>query len=153
MMPNVGSIVNYPYLWLREKEAGRDGARKDRTTCILLTVPRVGLDGVSELHLVLMAITDTPRSEDVWVEVSDSEKRKAGLDARRKAYVIVSEYNWDILPYSTDFDPRGEPIGEFTPEFVEMIRRALHTCRLSRKVVPVQRVTDDDLVFSKSPGR
>ncbi|HEY3889816.1 MAG TPA: hypothetical protein VGL73_14650 [Caulobacteraceae bacterium] len=94
--PAPGSIIDYPYLWLREYEAGETEGRKSRPVCLVLSV----LTRADE-HLVLfLPITSqSPAVGTVAIEVPELELRRAGLGDRR-AWVVTSEFNTDVLERS-----------------------------------------------------
>lgn len=117
----VGAVFAYPYLW--DNEADRMNDPKDRTTCLAVLKPTSTEDGASLVHLFLLGITDRPRPGQEAIEVPEMEKRRAGLDPLRRACVVVSEYNYDVLPMSWWYDPKSRDFGNFSPAFTAEVSR------------------------------
>ena len=77
-------------------------------------------------HLVLLAITSqAPRSDQQAVEIPETERHRAGLTRYPRAWVIVSEYNYDVADRSWYYQPGVTPLGTFSGPFVREIARAL----------------------------
>ncbi len=117
----VGAIFAYPYLW--DREAERIGYPKDRTTCLAVQRPVTTKDGTALVHLFLLGITDRPRPEQDAVEIPEMEKRRGGLDLSRRACVVISEYNYDVLPLSWWYDSKSQDYGNFSPAFTAEVSR------------------------------
>jgi hypothetical protein len=122
--PPSGSIVDYPYLWLREHEAGETEGRKSRPVCLVLSV----LTRSDEHLIVLLPITSqTPAGGTDALQVPELELRRAGLSARR-AWVVTNEFNTDILERSWYYEPgarRGSFSGPFVKRLLEAVRPIL----------------------------
>ena len=116
-----GSVFAYPYLWRVDRN--RIDHPKERTTCLTVArqVRRVG--GATLVHLFLLAISDRPRPDQEVIELPEIEKRRAGLDPARPAYVVLSEYNYDVLPHSWWYDPNSKDYGRFGRGFTDQIVR------------------------------
>jgi hypothetical protein len=118
-----GSIVTYPYLWRWQHDRGRDNAEKDRPVCLAITVPDQSLQLT---HLVILAISGTPPAQNqAALEIPSLELRRAGLSTLKRGWITTGEYNYDILERSFHFDPNQAVRGEFSPRFMEEIRRAI----------------------------
>ncbi|TFF21771.1 hypothetical protein E3C22_13900 [Jiella endophytica] len=118
-----GSVFAYPYLWMVEEAKGIRDA-KDRTTCLAIRRDVGGADGTTT-HLMLLGITDQLWKGQKAVEVPDTEKRRAGLNPKRPAFVVVSEYNYDVLPHSWHYAPGTKTYGSFSSKFCKDIAEAL----------------------------
>jgi hypothetical protein len=122
--PPQGSIIDYPYLWLREHEAGETEGRKSRPVCLVLSV----LTRADEHLVVLLPITSqSPAPRTAAIEVPELERRRAGLSDRR-AWVITGEYNTDVLERSWYYEPgsrRGAFSGPFVKRLLQAVRPAL----------------------------
>ena len=117
-----GVVITYPYLWQREADNGETEGRKPRPTCIAVSVR--GHDGGT--HLVLLAVTSQPpASQRIAIEVPDTELRRGGLKDWQKAWVIVDEYNYDVVETSYYLEPGREPIGRFSKPFMTRLATAL----------------------------
>jgi hypothetical protein len=132
--PSAGSVIDYPYLWVREHEAGETEGRKSRPVCLVLTV--LTLEG--EHLVVLLPITSqSPTVAGASVEVPELERRRAGL-SDRPAWVITSEFNTDILERSWYYEPgsrRGAFSGPFVKRLLEAVRPAIakRSARVDRR--------------------
>ncbi|MDW9390852.1 hypothetical protein GOA63_27405 [Sinorhizobium meliloti] len=57
-------------------------------------------------HLALLAFTTQPPQADrIALEVSDIECRRAGLSDRKRCWVVVDEYNYDVAERSWYIGP------------------------------------------------
>lgn len=111
-------IPSYPYLWLWQREGGEDAGRKLRPACVAVAVQ--GADGFT--HLALLAITGTsPRADQRAVEIPTLEIRRIGLNEFKQAWIIVSEYNYDILERSFSLEPLRQPPRKFSPGFLRVV--------------------------------
>jgi hypothetical protein len=125
-----GSIIDYPYLWRRQSDAGREHGEKDRPVCLVLAMP----DTKQRItHLVILAISATPPFEgQTVIEIPPLELRRAGLSMFKKGWITVGEYNYDVAERSFFFDPNQMPRGQFSPSFLEEIRQSLRTVLATR---------------------
>jgi hypothetical protein len=118
-----GSIISYPYLWRRQKEAGREHGEKDRPVCLALSAS----DKRQNItHLFILAISATsPADGQATLEIPPLELRRSGLSTLKRGWITVSEYNYDTLERSFYLDSRQTPRGSFGPSFLEEVRNAL----------------------------
>ena len=108
-----GSVIRFPYLWVRESERGETEGRKPRPVAVGVRIARPK----GEDMLVLFPITSQPPSSDRFaVEIPETEKRRAGLDARLRLWIILDEYNQDIIGQSFYLVPEP-PLGRFSKAF------------------------------------
>ena len=118
-----GHIVRYPYLWLWQRDLGREEGEKDRPACLAM-IFRNEAQNLS--HLVILAISGTPPSAgQVAVEVPQLELRRAGLTEAKRGWITVSEYNYDILERSWDFPVNTPPQGRFSRPFLKQVQAAV----------------------------
>lgn len=119
---STGDIVpSYPYLWLWQRARGEDEGRKRRPVCVVVAAR--GSDGLT--HLALLAITSAlPRADQAAVEIPPLEIRRIGLSEFKQAWVIVSEYNYDILEHSFSLEPPRSPLNRLSPGFQKIVLRA-----------------------------
>ncbi len=83
-------------------------------------------------HLVLLAISSQPPGgEQAALEIPDIERRRAGLSDWRRAWITISEYNYDIAERSWYLDVNQHPLGRFSKPF--MIRLASAFAPLFKK--------------------
>ena len=116
-----GSVFHYPYLWADDARAGLQNP-KDRTTTLAVTFKRTTVEGATVIHLFLLAITDNPREGQTALEIPQIEKRRAGLDPHRPAFVVMNEYNYDILPHSHCYDRRSKTLGTLGKPFALQVK-------------------------------
>lgn len=123
-----GDVIRYPYRWVRELRSDRapDGA-KDRPCGIIVAAKAAS----GKTHILLLAISSQPpRSDQTALPVPQIERRRAGLDANREAWIYVSEANEDVEGqsyYLTD-EP---PTGAISKVFLERVKSAF-LARLQR---------------------
>jgi hypothetical protein len=90
---------------------------------------------------VLLAITSQPpRTDQRALEIPDMERRRAGLTRYPRAWVIVSEYNYDIAERSFYYEAQTPPLGKFSMPFLRKIAIALRST-LTKSVARVDRTT------------
>jgi hypothetical protein len=82
-----------------------------------------GHDGLT--HLALLAITGTPpRADQSAIEIPPLEIRRIGLSEFKQAWIIVSEYNYDILEKSFSIEPPHVPLQKISPGLMKIVLRA-----------------------------
>ncbi len=121
--PEQGSVIVYPYLWRRQRDAGETEGRKARPACVVLRLrdSRQGLH-----HLVILAISSKEPAEDQKaIEIPDTERKRAGLSRYPRAWIVVSEYNYDTAEHSWYYEPAKPPLGSFSSIFLREIATAL----------------------------
>jgi hypothetical protein len=105
-------VIRYPYLWAREAIRGETEGRKRRPVTVGVRLPRIDGD-----LLVLFPITSKePDAGRFAVEIPETEKRRAGLQADLRLWIIFDEYNTDIVGESFYLEPEA-PIGRFSKAF------------------------------------
>ena len=108
-----GCVILFPYLWVREAERGETEGRKPRPVAVGVRIARSTGDDV----LVLFPITSQPPSPDRFAaEIPEMEKRRAGLDATLRLWIILDEYNQDTIGQSFYLEPEP-PLGRFSKAF------------------------------------
>jgi hypothetical protein len=128
-----GQIIAYPYLWAWQQERGETEGRKTRPTCVVVAV-RGASDGFK--HLVLLAITtQPPQLGRVALNIPDIERRRAGLGDLGQCWVVVDEYNYDVVERSWYIEPGGHALGRFSKAFVMKIATAFAEARTSGRRV------------------
>lgn len=110
---STGCVIRFPYLWVREAERGETEGRKPRPVAVGVRIARRGGDDI----LVLFPITSQPPSAGRFAaEIPEMEKRRAGLDATLRLWIILDEYNQDIINQSFYLEPEP-PLGQFSKAF------------------------------------
>ncbi len=121
--PPRGSIVTYPYLWLHQAQRGETEGRKDRPCCLILAVRN---EDSGEHHLMLLAISSQPPADNQEaIAIPDIERRRAGLSRYPSAWIVTSEFNYDIAERSFYLDLSAAPLGRFSGEFLKQVAQAL----------------------------
>jgi len=129
-----GCVILFPYLWVREAERGETEGRKPRPVAVGVRIARSMGDDV----LVLFPITSQPPSPDRFAaEIPEMEKRRAGLDATLRLWIILDEYNQDTVGQSFYLEPEP-PLGRFSKAFFlplmkEFIARRATTRGVNRR--------------------
>lgn len=127
-----GQIIAYPYLWAWQNERGETEGRKSRPTCVVVAI-RGATDGLT--HLALLAVTtQPPQSDHIAIEVPETEARRAGLSDLKRCWVIVDEYNYDVVERSWYLEPDQSVLGRFSKTFMMRIASAFgEASRRSRR--------------------
>ncbi|MBN15427.1 hypothetical protein V6617_18260 (plasmid) [Pelagibacterium nitratireducens] len=129
--PRLGDVWRYPFLWSREAAGGETEGRKDRPVVLALLVRNRN----DELVLLMVPITSVPQSSRYAIEVPEIEKRRAGLDAHMRLWIVADEANEDIPARSFYFES-GNRIGKFSGPFTKQVQavmiEALKAKRLHR---------------------
>jgi hypothetical protein len=128
-----GAIIRFPYLWAREAGQGETEGRKPRPAVVGVRIPKPK----GEDLLVLFPITSKePARSRFAAEIPDTEKRRAGLDGALRLWIILDEYNQDVIGRSFYLEPE-QPLGYFSKAFFlpllqEFIRRRSQTKAVHR---------------------
>jgi hypothetical protein len=108
-----GCVIRFPYLWVREAGRGETEGRKSRPVAVGVRIARPKSNDL----LVLFPITSQPPSPDRFAaEIPELEKRRAGLDAGLRLWLILDEYNQDTIGESFYLEPKP-PLGRFSKAF------------------------------------
>jgi hypothetical protein len=108
-----GCVIRFPYLWLREAGRGETEGRKPRPVAVGVRIARPKSNDL----LVLFPITSQPPSPDRFaIEIPEMEKRRTGLDAGLRLWLILDEYNQDTIGQSFYLEPEP-PLGRFSKAF------------------------------------
>ena len=108
-----GSVIRYPYLWVRQATAGETEGRKSRPVAVGVRIARPK----GEDTLILFAITSqAPDPTRLAVEIPETERRRAGLDGSVRLWIILDEYNQDIVGQSFYLEPESL-VGRFSKAF------------------------------------
>jgi hypothetical protein len=136
--PELGLVIRYSYLWLREHREGREEGTKDRPCAIILAAR----DHDGETQVLVVPVTHSP-PDNVGdaLELPPSVKQHLGLDAER-SWVVLSESNLFDWP-GPDLRRVGErddssvAYGFLPPRLFAEVRRrflALEAASRSRRV-------------------
>ncbi|HMQ57771.1 MAG TPA: hypothetical protein PKE65_04430 [Rhizobiaceae bacterium] len=121
-----GVTLRYPYLWVREAKRGETSGRKARPCVVAVRLPRPAGD-----LLILFAITSKqPEPGREAVEIPRTEKIRGGLYADMRLWIMLDEFNEDILGRSFHLTP-DPPLGRFSNAFFLPVMRAFIARRRS----------------------
>lgn len=109
---DTATVIRYPYLWARQASAGETEGRKERPVAVGVRIPRQNGD----LVLFFPITTKEPEKARFAAEIPAIEKRRAGLDADRRLWIILDEFNTDLVGKSFYLEPEP-PIGRFSKAF------------------------------------
>jgi hypothetical protein len=128
-----GAVIRFPYLWAREAARGETEGRKSRPAAVGVRIPRPRGEDV----LLLFPITSQePARGRFAAEIPDTEKRRAGLDGSLRLWIMLDEYNQDVIGRSFYLEPEAVQ-GRFSKAFFlpllqEFIRRRARTRAVRR---------------------
>jgi hypothetical protein len=117
--PQPGDLWRYDYLWQWQAMRGESEGRKTRPVTFVTAIKTP--DG--RVHLFILPLTTkAPGAERIAILVPPLEGRRAGL-SQSPVWLLVDEYNHDILGDSYYFDPNAR-IGAFSPTFRAQVLQA-----------------------------
>jgi hypothetical protein len=127
-----GDVITYPYLWRREAIKGETEGRKNRPVVVVLRLPMK-----DKIYLYLLPITSKhPLTEQEAVEIPALELKRIGLSTIDRSWVILNEFNRDIIGDSYYLEPHKKPLGRFSSKFEAVIIKAVaNHLRQSRSLV------------------
>ena len=113
------AVIRFPYLWANEAQRGETEGRKSRPVAVGVRMAKPEGDDV----LLLFPITSkAPERGRFAVEIPETEKRRAGLDGDMRLWIILDEYNLDIVGRSFYLEPEP-PLGRFSKAFFLPVMR------------------------------
>lgn len=128
-------VLDYPYLWLRQRRAGETEGRKPRPVCVAIAVK----SAEGETHLALLPISSQPpqRGQNA-IKLSKSEMHRVGLAEGKDAWIFVSEYNYDVAEHSFYLKPKPGKPKSLSPAFMRKVLQSFRAT-LQSKVGRVSR--------------
>jgi hypothetical protein len=115
-----GEIWQYPYLWAWQDARGETEGRKHRPCAVAIEFAK--RDGLTAAFL--LAITSKePTSDRTAIEIPEIERHRAKLSSQSRLWVILDEYNTDIIEKSFYFEPDAY-MGKFSDRFIRQIQRS-----------------------------
>jgi len=114
-----GVVIRYPYLWAREAGRGEAEGRKSRPSAVGVRLARPNGEDV----LLLFPITSkAPKRDRFAIEIPETERRRAGLDRDVRLWIVLDEFNEDIVGRSFYLEPEA-PLGRFSKAFFLPVMR------------------------------
>jgi hypothetical protein len=109
-----GAVIRYPFLWNTEAERGETEGRKQRPTVVGFRIPR---QPGADLLLLFPITSKEPRRGRFAAEIPAMEKHRAGLDADERLWLILDEFNEDVIGESSYLEPKT-PLGLLSRAFL-----------------------------------
>jgi hypothetical protein len=135
-MSSAGDVFDYPYLWKREQLNHETEGRKPRPCACVAAV----IDQAGQVNMFILAITGSYGGNGKAIEIPAVEKRRAGLDSFKQLWVVIDEYNHDILGKSFYFEP-SQKRGALSPAFTKSIFNSFKALAVTKSVSSVRRNT------------
>lgn len=133
--PFEGDVWRYSYLWRWQNEHGETEGRKERPVSFVA----ITTSSSDKTMLFILPITSQqPKKNKTAIEIPRTEIHRAGLDAGKRLWVILDEYNLDILERSYYFDANSK-IGSFSSAFRLIVLKAFRKCYLAKRAKSVRR--------------
>ena len=126
-----GAVLHFPYLWAREAAQGETEGRKPRPVAVGVRIPNPK-DG--DLLVLFPITSQEPSRGRLAAEIPDIEKRRAGLDGALRLWIILDEYNQDVIGQSYYLEPEP-PLGYFSKAFFLPLLQAFITRRAQARMV------------------
>jgi hypothetical protein len=106
-------VIHFPFLWVREARRGETEGRKHRPVAVGIRYPAANGQDV----LILFPITTQPPAPERFaVEIPEIEKRRGGLDSLSRLWIMLDEFNEDIIGKSFYLEDEP-PLGKFSKAF------------------------------------
>ena len=115
-----GVVVDYPFLWSHEAGRGRLEGSKIRPTAVGFRLPR---RSGGDVLLLFPITTKEPPPERFAVEIPEAEKRRGGLSVDQRLWLILDEFNEDVVGESFHLIP-GEVRGQLGRAFFLPLMKA-----------------------------
>lgn len=120
-----GAVIRYPYLWTHQADRGETEGRKTRPVVVGVRLSRP--DGEDVILLFPITSQEPPPSRFA-AEIPATEKRRAGLAANLPLWLILDEYNQDVLGRSFYLEPEPQ-LGELSKAFLLPLLKQVITRR------------------------
>lgn len=122
--PEVGDVIPYSYLWVREHEAGEESGRKVRPCVVVVAVKSLGMGAT---RVVVAPVTSQPpRADQSAIELPGALKGALKLDPSA-SWVICSEVNqFDWPGFDLGLTPQGQrSYGRLPGSLLQRIREEI----------------------------
>ncbi len=116
-----GAVIRYAYLWARQAGVGETEGRKPRPVVVGVRLSRPKGEDV----ILLFPITSQePPPSCFAAEIPAIEKRRGGLASDLRLWLILDEYNQDVIGQSFHLEPEPK-IGQFSKAFLLPLLQAV----------------------------
>jgi hypothetical protein len=110
-----GVVIRYSYLWKHQAELGETEGRKNlRPTVVGFRHKRASGKDVIWLFPITSKL---PHPQRFSREIPDIEKRRAGLEVDLRLWIILDEFNEDIIGESYHLLPEAQ-VGKLSRAFI-----------------------------------
>lgn len=117
-----GAILRYAYLWACEADQGETEGRKTRPVAVGVRLSRPKGEDV----ILLFPITSQePSPSRLAAEIPAIEKRRGGLATEQRLWLILDEYNQDVIGRSFHLEPESR-IGQLSKAFLLPLLKGRH---------------------------
>lgn len=130
-----GAVIRYPYLWSHQAGQGETEGRKARPVVVGVRLCRPKGEDV----ILLLPITSQePPPSRFAAEIPATEKRRGGLAVDLRLWLILDEYNQDVMGRSFYLEPEPK-LGQFSKAFLLPLLKAVVARRDQARRVNRQR--------------
>jgi hypothetical protein len=133
--PIEGDLWRYDYLWRWQASAGETEGRKSRPVCFVILIRE--REGLTRL-LILALTTQPPPKDRIALRIPADEMQLAGLTPDHAIWIVLDEFNHDVLEISSYFQPNAH-IGRFSHKFHQKVIAAFRDVVRARKTRIVKR--------------
>lgn len=134
-LPKTGDVFDYPYLWGWQDDRGETEGRKDRPSCVALIVP-IAQD--KHRIYILPLTTKEPEPGRHSIAIPQTERVRAGLGKDREQWLLLDEWNREVLETSYYFSDRKQR-GSFSRRFMDQALIELRKLLASKSISTVGR--------------
>src|SRR6185312_6311282 len=89
-----GAVIRFPYLWAHQATEGETEGRKFRPVAVGVRIPKPSGEDVLSLFPIT---SQKPDPDRFAAEIPETEKRRAGLAGDLRLWIILDEYNHDVI--------------------------------------------------------
>ena len=100
-----GCVIEYPYLCAREDAEQKTEGFKPRPVAVGVRMP-AKVEGGNDAALLFAITSKEPVAGVEAIETPEIEKRRSGLDQDKRLWIILDEYNFDLVVVSYYLDCR-----------------------------------------------
>lgn len=126
-------MLDYPYLWEREHANEVTEGRKPRPVAVGVRIA-AKVEGGNDSVILFPITSQRPADGVLSIEIPGTERLRANLDHDKRLWIILDEYNQDMIGASYYLDPAG-PVGAFGKAFfLEVLKLALKHLGSARAV-------------------
>jgi hypothetical protein len=133
--PKTGDVFQYPYLWAWQDQRGETEGRKDRPCCTALVIP---LSNGQHRIYILAITTKQPTDAQNCMAIPRIEVQRAKLSSDKKQWVILDEWNREILETSF-YISEIEAEGQFSKKFTDQLLGKLQDLLQNKQITTVER--------------